>query len=891
LLPSKRLVITPVFCYLTILLFTNITLLLPNGSILRIFGALLLLGGLPGLSWAIWLYPKQPRLQQLIIGATVSYTVTCLTGLLLHYLSGPIPLWPILTILNGVALLPLLLGYQQVSTQQFNNLTAWQLSKLIKRGWAFGIILLIALFLRLFNLGYSEFQGDEALAMLSAAEAIMGHEDALFLRSKGPAEVLLPLMMWQLTGTINEATARLPFTASAMFALVTIYLLGVKIAQARWPNHPTAAQHLGLLAMGLFSINGFMVAFGRIVQYQAVVVWMSSLAFLLVIYWRETLQQRFALMAGLAIGTGLLAHYDTILVIPAIGWLLIYPTTKETLPKSYSQPVITIPKENRAKDSKQSLDTKVHLAHFIRTFPTLLIFIGGILITALPFYLPYALDPQANRAGAYVGDRIGNELRNNLPDFFHFNSFYSSFYYIVLTTVLLFGWLIWLIYRHHDKHAQPNSLLPAHNLWRFIALIIGIGIIWVIGFPTALQSSWIDASFLPFALLFLMVFLILPFFSIEQALLVWLAVPFLGYNFVVALGLTHIYTIVPAWSLIVSLSLYPILSNTTSSTPSTLFTPRYALRFILYLLFFLSTIFLANAFLRTDIQYWQDYPAGNLSLFWSPYTEPPQAGFFGFVHRAGWKAVGQKITTEEFAGDYNSNEEPDVTTWYTRGAPRSCDEMAEFYFIADDIIDLVDLPNDILEQNYANIGEFIVPNGKTMPIKQRLPTGLTLGQIEDEALAYQFDTTAFPSAFARSIDDVLPLDINFSQQIKLTGYKLDNPRAYPGGRLPITLYWQALTSLSDSYHISAQLIHDESGMVAQADGIPVCWSYPTNLWRPGQIIADQQAINLPTDLPLGDYRIEVGIYQPETGIRLDWLDVAGNPGGVSVVITEVAITN
>ena len=33
----------------------------------------------------------------------------------------------------------------------------------------------------------------------------------------------------------------------------------------------------------------------------------------------------------------------------------------------------------------------------------------------------------------------------------------------------------------------------------------------------------------------------------------WLAVPFLGYNFVVALGLTHIYTTVPAWALLAGL--------------------------------------------------------------------------------------------------------------------------------------------------------------------------------------------------------------------------------------------------------------------------------------------------------------------------------------------------
>ena len=72
---------------------------------------------------------------------------------------------------------------------------------------------------------------------------------------------------------------------------------------------------------------------------------------------------------------------------------------------------------------------------------------------------------------------------------------------------------------------------------------------------------------------------------------------------------------------------------------------------------------------------------------WDEFVQAcPQATFF---HRAGWKTIGQKIAGGELAGDYGSNEEPDVTTWYTRGAPRACDPQPEFYFLADDLIDPV----------------------------------------------------------------------------------------------------------------------------------------------------------------------------------------------------------
>jgi hypothetical protein len=32
------------------------------------------------------------------------------------------------------------------------------------------------------------------------------------------------------------------------------------------------------------------------------------------------------------------------------------------------------------------------------------------------------------------------------------------------------------------------------------------------------------------------------------------------------------------------------------------------------------------------------------------------------------------------------------------------------------------------------------------------------------------------------------------------------------------------------------------------------------VWRPGQIVPDRVTLQLPPDLPAGDYRIEVGLY-------------------------------
>ncbi len=854
--------------YLAALLAANLVLLLPNASPLRVAGALLLIGLLPGLSWANRLLATSTMLLRWTAAVALSYVLTHLATLLLHYLPGPAQTWSLLAVLNSLAILPII---GTVKVEGNFSLFSW-----LPGPPACLLILFLALLLRTVNLPYSEFQGDEALAMITAAEALEGHEDALFLRSKGPGEVLMPMALWRLTGTINEPMARLPFTVAALLAVVTLYLIGQAVDQ----------QRLGWLAAVFFAFNGFMVAFGRIVQYQALVVWMSAMAFLMTVQWRKTGQQRFVMLGGFYLGSGLLAHYDAILVLPAVAWLFL-PGSGE-------------------------------LKAFIASLKSAWLFLITFLLTALPFYLPYSLDPQANRTGDYVGQRIGNELRNNLPAFFHFNSFYSSAYYIILTGLLVLGLLAWFLWQTKWRY-------------RWVSVLLVASVLAVTFNPNLLAGETLNLSVLPFVLLLVGAFFSLSrsnfqarsgpvrslpvgqsafwpldcsparanldvlslFFSSTttrlcyQALIVWLAVPFIGYNFVVALGLTHIYTIVPAWSLLAGLAWYYLFDWPQRGL--TIRWPAWVSTALLSGWLILTTVFLWNAFIRHDIEYWQDYPAGNLRFFWTPYDQPPGAGFFGFAHRAGWKAIGQKITTGELAGDYSSNEEPDVTTWYTRGAPRACDPQPEFYFLATDLVDPLDVPAEMIESNYEKIGQVTLPNQKQMQIMQQRPRTVAVGELNEPVLAREFDRTATPAVFARSARGSVPIAVNFGNLVHLIGYDLDLGRAYPGGRVPVTLYWQAAAPIPASYQVFTHLESDRSGLVAQADGVPVCWSYPTDLWRPGQIIADQHAILIPPDVPPGDYPLQVGLYLADTFERLDILDEAGNPAGTSVTLTIVEI--
>ena len=196
--------------------------------------------------------------------------------------------------------------------------------------------------------------------------------------------------------------------------------------------------------------------------------------------------------------------------------------------------------------------------------------------------------------------------------------------------------------------------------------------------------------------------------------------------------------------------------------------------------------------------------------------------------------------------------------------------------------------------DYAAIGTITLPNSKGLSIYQAHPSTGDLDDIAINTANRVFNRTATPTAFARSARGSQDVDANLDGLVQLIGYNIDTRRAWPGGRVPVTLYWQAQAPIPEDYHIFVHLEGDEEsgsapGIWGQADGRPVCWTYPTYDWRPGQIIADQHAIPVRPDTLPGDYPILVGMYLPDTGARLNVLDEAGNPVADFVRLTTVSI--
>ncbi|MGB3715307.1 MAG: glycosyltransferase family 39 protein [Candidatus Promineifilaceae bacterium] len=701
--------------------------------------AFILLWIIPAVSW--FLYLDGLAVERLLIASGLSLLLVALLVLVSGYLPGDISPWYIV----GGLLLMIVPPLQ--ATWRRGTLFPIDLEASKKHGLALGALVLIALFLRLTNLGYKEFQGDEGIIMVRAASILTGVEGEVFLHQKGPVEILLPAATWALAGTIDDYWSRLPFTWAGILEVVAIY----------WLARIWFGRKAGVVAGLLFAVAGFGIAFSRIVQYQNLVMLWGTLALITATRYRESGRQRHLLLTSAFLAAGLLAHYDAVLVLPAVLWILCGRLCR--------------PDQVRLKPIATSL------------------LLGAVVVGV--FYLPFALSPNASRTLDYLlADRV-----------------------TVSDNTSLFGW---------SGPAVWQMLTFYNSIW----YVLGILLFGVVGLIRSLLLRR------------------------EVAAAIYVIVPTIFYLIIVGDPRTHVYTIVPGAVILAGYGASEIWETIRRRENKVL-----AFVSMIAAAVWLILVLIYPALMFVDInaerqRTWEDNRPlpGLYPVTWD---EPPIYGLFGFPHQAGWRAAMELVPQTAFP--YSSNEEEEISNWYMAQRPRTHCNDAETILIADKAQDEVYL-----------YPEWIDGFGVRDVIRVRGEPGLVIyGRVPVDEVG-----TADASNFQRWLTPeeaapprptgTYPVNATLDGQVRLLGYDLDLSNARPGGKIAVTLYWEALSPISQNKQVFVHLY--DGYMWAQHDGAPECAINPTTRWEPGQVVVDPHLLELPEVMEIDKVPLLVGMY-------------------------------
>ncbi len=108
---------------------------------------------------------------------------------------------------------------------------------------------------------------------------------------------------------------------------------------------------------------------------------------------------------------------------------------------------------------------------------------------------------------------------------------------------------------------------------------------------------------------------------------------------------------------------------------------------------------------------------------------------------------------------------------------------------------------------------------------------------------------------------------NFGGLVQLVCYYMDS-EVEAGTPLRFVLYWKRVGEMERQYSAFSHLIDTDWRMLGQSDGVPQAGEGLVGGWGEGQIVEDRRMIDIPEDMPAGEYRLEVGVYASETMERL-----------------------
>jgi hypothetical protein len=799
----------------------------------------------------------QPNLgERIVLSAGACYTSIVLTTLLLSYLPGGLTQQLTLLAFNLlILLLAALLWLNRRTAAQpsaaHNSQFTIHYSQFIipPNRWLFLGFCTLALtggFFRFANLGYAEFQGDEARLALHAAEVIQGHENVLLLHKKGPTEILLPTAIYVLSDRLNEVTARLPFSIANFVALLAVFLLGRRL------GGPVA----GWVAAMLLALDGYLVAFGRVVQYQSVVFLMDVLVVLIFVRLAErpkALTPYFTL-AAIFMATALLSHYEAALVLFPVLYLL-WRIWRQGIPLATLARALAVP-----------------------------MLAGGALLAS--FYVPFVLNPGFYDTYYYLTDyRVGaGSLFNHLQDFFARTTVYSSTYYLLTLIILTVIGLATLYVR--------NLRWPAGWL---LAALFSTGMILIVVRPGWLILSGADYTWLFFVLALAGAWLLPNFPPSQRVAWLWFGAPMILALFFTAIPNTHVYGFFIPWALVV---------GQTAGQGWNLLRTRFSLRtaqgvavVVAAAAILIFGLYEYRLFVYNRVEVLRTWPEHRPASYWTSYDMPVEIAIFGFPLNNGWKAVAGLYADGILQGDYDTNARDVIAEWYTRGDHFCVRDDPRYYILTNRVeptlADETAQLRSTIATDHKLFGAVYVQGRSALEIFEHTTSDLTPRRYDVEDYEDAFDGTLSAPWFERNGPGSghgmqHPVNFRLGEAIWLKGYTLDRETVRSGERIHLSLYWETTQPVTQDYKVFVQVIDlADLAKAGQRDGAPGCARYPATIWLPGSLIADHYTLALEPDARPGRYTVLVGMYNSDG--RLELFGEDGQSLGDQLPLAEVEI--
>jgi 4-amino-4-deoxy-L-arabinose transferase-like glycosyltransferase len=193
-------------------------------------------------------------------------------------------------------------------------------------------------------------------------------------------------------------------------------------------------------------------------------------------------------------------------------------------------------------------------------------------------------------------------------------------------------------------------------------------------------------------------------------------------------------------------------------------------------------------------------------------------------------------------------------------------------------------PHEIRLPATLPAGTYYLAVGLLRSNQSRLPVNNT-----DQVVLTEIQTTQRPHDFTPPSPQHL-LNARFGDFARLLGYDLrGGTSAYPGQSLTLILYWQALETSDRNYAVFAHVVDANDRIFGQRDQVPGNGDFPTTSWVPEEYLTDAYAIPVNPDTSVGDYWIELGLYNPVDGVRLPVTDADDQPLGDRLLLRETPI--